>query len=204
MPIWMVAQSGGEPNWIVTCVVGAILGVLATYFAPALGYPFRRLKKSPLERLWYEYHFSYLGGRLVLRQAKLKVRKGILSRYVVTFDHERSEAVQPGGPFGAKELSYKGSLKYEHDHILLALDGVSHEESLSYRFINKIPSNDSVLPGIWMSYDHDLNPASGTAILSKDQLSPDDAISTLRKWTISGQGGLRVPREPVLRRTRSK
>ncbi|MGO9319798.1 MAG: hypothetical protein ACLQBY_03185 [Solirubrobacteraceae bacterium] len=85
-----------------------------------------------------------------------------------------------------KELAYKGTLRIENDQLLIEMDATTHNEHLVYRFLNRIPSNASVVPGIWMSFDHDSHPAAGAAILSDRAMAADEAEKEILRHTTAG------------------
>jgi hypothetical protein len=85
-----------------------------------------------------------------------------------------------------KELAYKGTVRIENDQLLIEMDATTHNEHLVYRFLNRIPSNASVVPGIWMSFDHDSHPAAGAAILSDQNMTAEEAEKEILHHTTAG------------------
>ncbi|MEV6527050.1 hypothetical protein AB0M43_34490 [Longispora sp. NPDC051575] len=185
-----------EPNWIITSVVGAVIGVLVVPFYRVLLYPFRRLRRHPLGGLWYSYSYSFIDGRLHLRHGTFHVRSGVLQRYVVS---RENFGRYPPPTFGATPppLRYRGSVYEEHDHYVMVFQGRTHTETLVYRFVNRIPSNAGIIPGIWLAYDHDLNPAAGTAIISREPLAPETVTSLLRSWVVFEKGAFHIRKTPA-------
>ncbi|MFF0292794.1 hypothetical protein ACFYS8_06150 [Kitasatospora sp. NPDC004615] len=191
-----LSVSASEPNWLISAAVGAVLGALVVPAANLALYPARRLQAHPMAGHWYSYHFSYLSGQPVLRYGTIVIRTGVRTRHVI----ERHSSASPIGPDLALTppvLSYRGgSLIDEADHIVMTFSGKTHRETLVYRFLSRIPSNASVIPGVWMAYDHDLNPAAGAAIISREPLADSDIRRLLESWVVSEGFALHLRKSP--------
>jgi hypothetical protein len=197
----LVVHNIAEPNWEVTAVLGAVLAALVVPFWQLLNYPVRRLRPHSLNGQWYTYHLTFVSGQIQLRFGILHIRPGIRSRYVAT--RENSDAPpQSDGTIPAPKLRHKGQiLPDEADQIVILYKGTSHRETVVYRFLNRIPSNATVVPGIWIGYDHDLCPAAGSAILSRKALPPDEAIRILQSWLVCERGAIHLRKNPIARRS---
>ncbi|WP_371617805.1 hypothetical protein [Streptomyces sp. NBC_00454] len=186
-----------EPNWIISALLGAIIGALISPAGKAVLYPVRRLKPHPMAGKWYSYHVSFMAGQPIFRYGTITVKTGIRTRYSI----QRTTSAAPFGADGRPTppvLTYSGgTLTEEADHIVMTFLGSSHRETLTYRFLSRIPSNSSVIPGVWMAYDHDLNPAAGTAILSRDPLTDEgEARRVLGAWVVSEGLALHLRKSP--------
>ncbi|MFJ8015372.1 hypothetical protein [Streptomyces sp. NPDC096339] len=185
-----------EPNWLVSALVGAVIGVMLAPAGKAALYPVRRMKRHPMAGKWYSYHFSFMAGQPILRYGTITVRTGVRTRYAI----QRTTSAAPFGADGRPTppvLKYSGgSLTEEADHIIMVFTGISHRETLTYRFLSRIPSNSSVIPGVWAAYDHDLNPAAGTAIVSRDPLTDEEARRLLGAWVVGDEFALHLRRSP--------
>jgi hypothetical protein len=179
-----------QPSWIVLLVLGAvagaIMGTLVNNYGGVLLYPLRRRRPDNYIGEWWEYHLSYLNGQRTLRQGKLTVKRGRRTKVrQVKFWH-----IGVDGSDDKLKLAYKGTLRIEGAQLLIQLKATTHKEYLVYRFLNLIPSNDSVVPGIWMAYDHNSNPAAGAAILSQRQMTSDQAEKEI--LTHANVGAIRI------------
>jgi hypothetical protein len=175
--------STGQPNWILALIIGAVVATLVDKYGGVILYPLRLLRKDHYLGEWWEYHLSYLHGHRTLRRSKLSIRRGLRTNVRrAHFWHIAPDAA--GGP--RKELVYKGTLRIENDQLLIEMDATTHNEHLVYRFLNRIPSNASVIPGIWMSFDHDSHPAAGAAILSDRDMTDDEAEKEILRHATAG------------------
>jgi hypothetical protein len=187
-----------EPNWIVTSVVGAVLGALVSAYGTLLGYPIRRLRRNHYVGDWFEYHWTYHSGQRHLWRARLCIRRGYLQSYSVQFDHLPQQVSQPSGgtapaaPSEDRVLRYRGEMHLRENHVVITLNAHTHEESLVYRFRQWIPSNKDPVPGLWMSFDHTGAPAAGAALLSDRELSEAEVEAGFRSAIESAPGLLRV------------
>ena len=49
----------------------------------------------------------------------------------------------------------------------------------------RLPSNDSVIPGVWMSVDHDMNPAAGLMILAREVQKSEELSRELAETMVA-------------------
>jgi hypothetical protein len=179
----VATRSSGEPNWILILALGAIAGTVVDKYGGVLLYPIRQLRDDRYLGEWWEYHLSYRQGQRTLRRSKLIIRRGLHTRVRrAEFWHIPATARSDD----QKEIAYRGTLHIENNHLVIQLYATTHDEYLVYRFFNRIPTNAEVIPGIWMSYDHDTNPAAGAAILTNKPMEPDDAEREILRHATSG------------------
>ena len=196
----LAVHNVAEPNWEVTAILGAVLGALVVPFWQLLNYPVRRLRPHSLNGQWYSYHLTFVSGRVQLRFGTMRIQPGIRSRYVATRENSDSPH-QSDGQLPSPKLRYRGRvLPDEADQVVIVFKGLSHQETVVYRFLNRIPSNATVVPGIWMAHDHDLTPAAGAAILSRSGLHPDQAMRILQSWLVYEKGAMHLRKNPTVRR----
>jgi hypothetical protein len=189
-----------EPNWEVTLILGAVVGVLVIPIWQLIVYPARRLRPHSLNGRWYEYHLTFVSGRVALRFGIVCIKPGIRSRYIVTAEYSDGPP-QGDGQLPTPKLWYRGRvLPSEADQVVILLKGLSHPETAVFRLLDRIPSNDNVVPGIWMAYDHDLAPAAGVAILSRSSLPPEQAMRMLQSWLIQEKGAMHLRKTPTVQR----
>ncbi|WP_018347980.1 hypothetical protein [Longispora albida] len=185
-----------EPNWIITSIVGAVIGALLVPTWRIMLYPIRRLRPHPLHGIWYSYSYSFMDGALQLRHGTFTIRSGLLQRWIVhreNFGRYPPPSLGPAPP----PLRYRGTVSEEHDHYVMLFSGRTHTETLLYRFVNRIPSNAGIIPGVWMAYDHDLNPAAGCAIISRGPLAPQTVTTLLRSWVVFEKGAFHIRKTPA-------
>ena len=185
-----------EPNWIITALVGAILGALVVPTVRLLAYPARRIRSHQLGGSWYTYHYSYVNGKPALRYGLLTISTAIASRYAVRLTTSARTIGAEQSPV-EPILTYRGRTVPDHvGHLVIMLYGNSHKELLMFRFLSRIPSNAQVVPGVWMAYDHDGHPAAGSEILSRTPLSNTTVQAQLRRWSVLDDRGVLRIRQP--------
>lgn len=182
-----------EPNWMIVSVVGAILGALIARYGSIVLYPMRRFKKEPMIGHWYDYHFTFVNGKRYIAESPVNIRRGKLRG--ISVEIRDQDVVSQSGALDNKRkdgLTYQGILRREGPHLVIEVKGVGHIELLIFRFIYRLPSNDSVIPGVWMSFDHDMNPTAGLMILSRRRLRRSAAIPLLLDCAHLAEGVLQV------------
>ena len=191
-----------EPNWAVVTIVGAVVGALAQKYGSLVLYPLRRLKQEPLIGAWYDYHFTFLNGNRYVAESPVLIRHGRLTGISVEINDQ--DVVSESGSLNNKRrdgLTYRGTLRHEGPHLVVEANGVRHTELLVFRFIYRLPSNDAVIPGVWMSFDHDMNPTAGLMILSRKRLRRSAAIKFLMDSAHIDDGVIQV--QPSAKRGRN-
>jgi hypothetical protein len=183
-----------QPNWIIVTIIGALVGAVVSQYWTIIFYPARLFKADTLCGDWYDYHFTFLHNKRHLAESIVKVRHGILadrSAYVQDQELVRyGEGIDPNRKDG---LSYKGSVQVEGPHLVMKLRATSHQELLVYRLINRLPSNASIIPGVWMSFDHELNPTAGVMVLSREKMTAGDATAMLLELSRTERGAVQIP-----------
>jgi hypothetical protein len=206
----MILRSGNEalggdpmqqPNWIVVTIIGAVAGAIVSQYWSIIFYPVKLLKADALGGGWYDYHFTFVHGKRYLAESIVRVRRGILadrSVYVQDQDLVRySGGIDPNRKDG---LNYKGGIQVEGPHLIVKLRATSHRELLVFRLINRLPSNASIIPGVWMSFDHELNPTAGVMVLSRERMTSSDATTMLLEISRTDRGAVQVPLSERARR----
>jgi hypothetical protein len=155
-----------------------------TEFGGILAYPFRRLRRDPLEGTWHQFNYTQRNGKTFINQGTLRIRKRALGGL-------KGIMIDESG-----NLSYRGQVRREVGHIVAELKAASHDETLVLRFVGTIVARDPFMPGVWMAYDRDSNPAAGAALLCKDNASIEKARQLIGKWTTTNGPILRVAPPP--------
>jgi hypothetical protein len=150
-----------EPNWILANILSVVLGLALPELIRLIRFLWRRRKSDRLERDWFEYHVTFVGGQAFIVGGTWSVRRG-LKGLRVDYKH-RDDAT----------LSYKGLIARERGHLLATLHASSDAETLYYRFIDPVGSR-TVVPGLWLSYDREGRICSGSALLSLEAI--DDTV----------------------------
>ena len=153
-----------RPHWLIVILIGAAIGAALPHLFRSIAYLFRHFKKHPLTGEWHEYHWSFLNDVQRLVIGKWIIRRGYFHKLAVEFTIDVD-----------KPLKYKGHIILERGHMIAMLEAVSHDEHLFYRFINPIPSNESRVGGLWMSYDHDGDICCSASLLSRSELKEEFA-----------------------------
>lgn len=190
-----------EPNWIVVTLIGAVIGAIASQYWSIIFYPLRLLKHDPLMGGWYDYHFTFVHGRRYLAESIVSIRRGLLVGRSIRMQDQDLIRYSEGLDRDRKDgLTYRGLVSVEGPHLLIRMHATSHNELLVFRLINRLPSNASVIPGVWMSFDHELNPTAGIMILSRQQMEPTAATNLLLEIARVERGVLQVPLSERARR----
>ncbi|MCF2502735.1 hypothetical protein L0663_05055 [Dyadobacter sp. CY107] len=160
-----------EPNWIVTLFLGAAVGAVFGSYSQLwnlLTFVYRRFfVVMRYEGTWYSYHWTYIQHEPKIVFSIVDIRKGIWSPY-------RFKLTQRG-----TNLIYKGTGRVEGSHLIFNFRATGHEERTICRFQDILTSLD-VTAGLWLSYDHDKNVASGAIILSQNEIPAEDIERTIR------------------------
>jgi hypothetical protein len=184
-----------EPNWLVVSVVGAMLGALFAKFGSLLTYPFR--SAMPAAGTWFSYHYTFQDGQPTLHEDTIVIRKAPLggSRVKITPSFAEGQHISKD--------AYRGVVICEGTHLLLHARAVlsGNPTTLSIRLASRIPPNDRMMIGLWLSYDHDGRPASGVVAMNREAMSPNEASEVLYRWFDAQRGVIRVPQHPRRRRS---
>lgn len=163
-----------EPNWVITTIIGAIVGYLTPYAVKMSRYMLRRFEKEIAEGTWHVYHPTIRDGSALIEHSIWNISKGILVKYVVKETKAQSTSV-----------IYKGDLRLERNHWLIKLRGVRHAEEASIRFYNPVPTEDARTWGLYVSIDYHGNPISGPGLISREELSDAEVMMIItKKFTI--------------------
>ena len=170
----------GLKEWIVI-IIGAVIGYILPYlfkFIPyILCFAFR---KELLEGIWHAYHFSRMhGGKTLFRYERWKIKRDVLNRLVIT-------TKDPKNP----DLKYKGIISVEKNYLLILLKGVKHEEEVQMRFSNIIPTGQDIAYGLAMGVDFDNKPQCLVRIMSRKELTEEEAKEVLLSKTIIREPGI--------------
>jgi hypothetical protein len=178
-----------EPNWIIVTVIGAVLGALAASYGSAVLWPVRRLRRHPLEGTWHEWHYTFADGREQLRRGELTIRRGALKPFVIK---ARGSMPDLAGT-SATKLRYTGDLTVESHSILLSLHSADDPtETLVFRFKARVTFATQVMAGIWMCFDFDLHTAAGASIISRHELTEEEATRLIGSVTHRAKYALRI------------
>lgn len=83
-------------------------------------------------------------------------------------------------------MKYNGYLTLEgEDRIIFFGKSTTQNERVVFRFPNPLGSANDIVFGLWLSYDHDKYIASGGALLTKENLTNEQAEETLREHIVS-------------------
>jgi hypothetical protein len=183
-----------QPNWIIVIIIGAVVGAVVSQYWTVIFYPVKILKTDSLRGRWYDYHFTFVHGKRYLAESIVRIRRGILSeRSVFVQDQDLVRYSGDIDPNRRDGLTYKGTVQIEGPHLIVKLRATSHKELLVFRLINRLPSNTSIIPGVWMSFDHELNPTAGVMMLSREKMTSSDATNMLLELSRTERGAVQTP-----------
>jgi hypothetical protein len=190
-----------QPNWIIVTIIGAVIGAVVSQYWTVIFYPVKLLRSDSLGGCWYDYHFTFVHGKRYLAESIVRIRRGILSeRSVYVQDQDLVRYAGGIDPDRKDGLTYKGNVQVEGPHLIVRLRATSHKELLVFRLINRLPSNASTIPGVWMSFDHELNPTAGVMVLSRERMTPNDATTMLLELSRAERGAVQIPLSERARR----
>lgn len=150
--------------------IGALVAYLVQIAIPFAGrtalYLWNRFfEKNPLLGEWHGYHYSYKSNEPILVSDKITIKRGIRNSLSVYM----KEGVEPN-------LEYLGNVSKERNFLLFNLFSLAHRETLTARFPDPLGNKCDKLYGIWSSFDHDQNIASGGILLSRKQLKHEEVL----------------------------
>jgi len=165
-------------EWIVV-IISAIIGYVLPYILKFIRYilnlPFR---KELLEGTWHAYHFTRMQSKTLCRYEKWRIKRDILNRLIITTE-------DPQNP----DLIYKGIISVERNYLLILLRGCKHKEELQMRFFDIIPTGQDIAYGLAMGVDFNNKPQCLVRIMSRKELTEEEAKEILlAKTTIIEPG----------------
>jgi hypothetical protein len=167
-----------EPNWVVMAILGLVLGHYAKHLlGPVERTVVRFLKPQSMTGNWYEYHWSTAKRQTVFRKEIWKITKQTLSGEL------RIEIREPGG----SNLAYGGTMVREGNHWIKETKGINHGESTFSRLTSPIAPYDDTFVGICLSTDFDGRILASVQLLSRVELTDDQAKDLLKNAVILDQ-----------------
>jgi hypothetical protein len=162
-----------KSNDLILLLLGAVAAFVVQLALPALWrfmcFVWRYFTdESPLLGHWHAYHCTYRGNRPTVIKSVVTVRKGINTPYVAALRQD-----------DASQLVYRGVVSRERHHLIFHFDSLQHAENVIARFPEPLGPGCTTLYGIWLSYDHDQNIASGGMLLSRQPLNNVDPLQVL-------------------------
>ena len=149
-----------EPNWVITIILGAIVGFLLPYILNLVRFIRRFFKKEIAEGNWYVYHMINRDGIIQVENSMWKIKKGFYSKFIV---EERK----------VDYVLYKGLLVFERNFWLVRLKGIKHDEEVYIRLINPIPTQDTRTQGLFLSLDYNGIATAGPVLISRKEILQD-------------------------------
>ncbi|SFC94441.1 hypothetical protein SAMN05421780_11365 [Flexibacter flexilis DSM 6793] len=162
-----------EPNWIITTLIGTVIGYLYPYFIKGIIYIGRLLfTKHYLTGQWNSYYQIWENNLAVIKHEKWTVSLGYNSKLKV-----KIKTVAEGN------LNYSGELTEERGHLIVTLKAKEYDERVFGRYPIPIPSNDATVVGLWLGVDFNAHATVGANILSRIELDNEKIIILLREYT---------------------
>ncbi len=170
-------------SWITVIfiiIASAILGYALPYIIKFIQFivllPFRR---ELLEGTWHAYHFTRMHGKPITRYERWKIKRNWLNRLVIRTEDPRNP-----------DLKYQGVISVERNYLLILLKGGRHKEEVQMRFFDIIPTGQDVAFGLAMGVDFENKPQCFVRILSRKELTEEDARKILLAKTILKDPGI--------------
>jgi len=153
---------------IANTIGGALLGLVLPWIIKFFYHLFRRYRNLHLLGDWYGYHLSYIDGKELIINSDWKIKRGIFRDYSVNYKHNN--------------LEYNGTVTTELTHLIFKFKSLKHKENVIYRFNNPLQSKFDLIPGLWLSYDHDFYICAGGAFISRKEFSTDELHEYFLKY----------------------
>ena len=148
-------------------IAGAAIPFALTKFPELMTVRKIRRKYFSLVGDWKGFHYTCMGGKALLIKGDWKIKPGLINPFVVDYKQ--------------KDLYYTGSLTLDgDDRAIINTKSQTQNETLRYIFRNPLNTKKDIIPGIWLSYDHDKSIASGGAILTQKNLTKAQAHKILK------------------------
>ena len=179
------------PSWQPTPIGGVLLGLIL----PFVGAFFVRIivflwhltfSKDVITGNWYAYHWTYVKHKPQAVQSLVQIKKGIKNRWRFILKQNIYSAI-----------AYKGTINPENQHLICACRSVTFPETTYIRLSHPLGTKCETMVGVWMSYDHDKNPASGAILLTRNEITIQDAVDSLNISFGKGKGAHSAP--PLIR-----
>lgn len=157
----------------------------------ALPYVFRfftfiiysRFRKGVLEGIWHSYNFSTQDDKIIFRHEQWKIKRDWQNRLTIkTRDPNNSM------------LEYKGTISEERDgdYLLFLLRGIRVKRVVQMRFYGIVPSGQDMAFGLAMgvNFDHDHKPHCVVRIMSRKELTSEEATKLIQSKTFTSEYGI--------------
>lgn len=161
-----------DSNWILTTIIGAVVGWLLPYLVRTAVFIVRRFRRGIFDGKWCVYRVTNQDGKLKIEPSTWDIRKGFSSKFVVRETRE-----------GLETPIYKGSLFFERNFWLVRLSGVGHEEEILIRLFSPIPAENTSTWGLYLGIDFEGKPAAGPIMISREELPTASASELLQEKT---------------------
>lgn len=180
------------PPWPYLVLLGGFTGLIfrvgPAFIQNTVVFIWRYFKvKPPVLGTWHSYHCTYRKDQPMEIKSTIEVRRGFRTQFVAILRQEDTS-----------NLSYKGTVVREKNHLVFSFGSVNHAENVVARFPEPLGGNWDNLYGIWLAYDHDQHVSSGGILLTKAPINNSSLIEEISK-------GYDLPRgRPQLRVSNSK
>lgn len=157
-----------EPNWLITLIIGALLGFLPEIITIIKNIVYR-FSKNRLVGTWHVYEVTIHNNNKINTYGICTIKNGFLHRYKISMKN------------GA--LVYKGIGEVEENHLYMKLqnqnDNNVRTETCWQRY--DFSYNDyNLMCGLWLSNNYDNNTTCGISILSRDSLD-ETSLEKIKK-----------------------
>lgn len=116
---------------------------------------------------WKCFHYSFRHGKPELIKSTWSITSGWLTPFKVNSKQQH--------------LIYKGYLILEgEDRVIFCGKSTTQNERVVFRFPNPLRSASDIIFGLWLSYDHDKHISSGGALLTKEDITDEQAEQKIK------------------------
>lgn len=159
-----------DPNWLISALIGAVFGYLLPLLPASLRYLVGKFRRSQLEGLWHQCNYTFSDGRQILCREEWKIARGFLHPYALKVS---------GLPGDGRR--YRGQITHERNHLIAIYQASTHTETVYARFHFPATPEGQVVPGIWLSFDHDGCVTAGVQVLSQTKLTDAECLQAIRQ-----------------------
>lgn len=159
-----------EPNWIITSVISAFIGVLLPFVVKIFVFLLYRFQNNRIKGEWHVYEITRCLGKLRYTKGMCTIKNGVLNRYSVIMSND--------------SLLYKGTADVEDNHLTLKLTNCTDRnvrvETCWQRYDFNYNEYDYMC-GLWLANNYDGATCCGISILSLKELSSQEVQSIIDK-----------------------
>jgi hypothetical protein len=179
---------------LLSAAVGAVAQHYFSYVAGLPRYLWQRIRNKPTtEGVWYSYHYTRQNSVPLLKAVTWTITRNFRGQLVTVCQFD-----------GSEDLRGTGILFRERGFLVLRTSATTYEEAeWAIRILDPWPTNDRIVPGLWLSVDFDGELTAGPIVFSRETLVSSKAEQYVKRCTSVNQQyrllGLQKDRRPIER-----